>query len=119
MAQGVHVLVAGGTIPEPEEPGQAAADGIEGIVEQAGAAAGLQGQAVPHVFDKGLNAVGFDVGEDFELPGLEPKSLGFEAFLEGNGQVKGIDPLGKGNVQVQAAAPAGANQQGAGDADGL
>ena len=44
-----------------------------------------------HVFDKGLNAVGFDVGEDFELPSLEPKPLGFEAFFEGDGQVEGVD----------------------------
>ena len=72
-----------------------------------------------HVFDEGLNAVGFDVGEDFELPRLESKPLGLETFLEGDGQVKGVDQLSKGEVQVQATARARANQQGAGDADGF
>jgi hypothetical protein len=70
---------------------------------------GLQGQAVAVVVDDSLVAVGFDVGELFELAVGELEALGGEALVEGDGEVEGFDGLGQGDVEVQAAAMAGAD----------
>jgi hypothetical protein len=55
---------------------------------------GLQGQAVAVVVDDPFVAVGFDVGELFELAVLKLEALGGEALVEGDGEVEGFDGLG-------------------------
>jgi hypothetical protein len=69
----------------------------------------LQGQAVAVVVDDALVAVGFDVGELFELAVLKLEALGTEALMEGDGEVEGFDGFGQGEVEVQPAAMAGAD----------
>lgn len=76
---------------QPEEAAQAIAYWVEVVIEQAGATTGLEGQAIGLVLGEGSDAIGFDIGEDFELARFEHKALGLEAFFEGNRQVEDAD----------------------------
>jgi hypothetical protein len=76
MAQLIHILVASRSIPEPEEPGQAVADGVQVIVQQARPTGRLQGKPVGLVLNKGFNPIGFDVGKDLQLPRPSVESPG-------------------------------------------
>jgi hypothetical protein len=96
MAQLIHILVASRSIPEPEEPGQAVADGVQVIIQQARPTGRLQGKPVGLVLNKGLNTIGFNVGKDLQLPRLQAKALGLETFLQGYRQVEGVDGFRKG-----------------------
>jgi hypothetical protein len=76
VAQFVEVLLGGGLLPLVQEAVEFVAGGVEVVVEEAGVGVGLQGQAVAVVVDDPLVAVGFDVGELFELAVGELEALG-------------------------------------------
>lgn len=64
-------------------------------------------------------AVGFGVGENFEVALLNLEPLGNQTLFDKAGQVKGGHRFSQGNIEMQPAATAGANRQGSSNADRL
>jgi hypothetical protein len=96
VAQFVEVLLGGGLLPLVQEVGRGDRYGVEVVVEEAGVGVGLQGQAVAVVVDDSLVAVGFDVGELFELAVGELEALGSEALWRATARSKVLMGSGRG-----------------------